>query len=123
MPLFLDVDRYGDAVERLTKEVDAAGRPPGSVTPAMVLFVAVDDDHDRAVAAGSGWMGSLYGLPSKAFERHLVAGTAEEVAATVARYRDAGAEHVAVYVTDDRPIDQFTRLMAALPAAGVPTGR
>jgi hypothetical protein len=30
---------------------------------------------------------------------------------------------VAVYVTDDDPIDQFSRLVAALPAAGVPTGR
>ena len=123
MPLFLDVDQYGDAVERLAKEVDAAGRPPGAVTPAMVLFVSFDDDRDRGVAAGTGWMGSLYGLPPKAFERHLVAGTADEVAARVAQYRAVGAEHVAVYVTDDEPIDQFTRLMAALPAAGVPTGR
>jgi alkanesulfonate monooxygenase SsuD/methylene tetrahydromethanopterin reductase-like flavin-dependent oxidoreductase (luciferase family) len=68
-------------------------------------------------------MGSLYGLPPKAFERHLVAGTADEVAARVAEYRAVGARHVAVYVTDDEPIDQFTRLLEALPAAGVPTGR
>ena len=87
MPLFLDVDQYGDAVERLAKEVDAAGRPPGAVTPAMVLFVSLDDDRDRGVVAGTGWMGSLYGLPPKAFERHLVAGTADEVAARVAEYR------------------------------------
>jgi alkanesulfonate monooxygenase SsuD/methylene tetrahydromethanopterin reductase-like flavin-dependent oxidoreductase (luciferase family) len=123
MPLFLDVDQYGDAVERLAKEVDAAGRPPGSVTPAMVLFVSLDDDRDRGVATGTRWMGSLYGLPPKAFERHLVAGTADEVADRVAQYRAVGAEHVAVYVTDDDPIDQFSRLVAALPAAGVPTGR
>jgi len=75
------------------------------------------------VARGTGWMGSLYGLPPKAFERHLVAGTADEVAARVAEYRAVGARHVAVYVTDDEPIDQFTRLLEALPAAGVPTGR
>ena len=123
MPLFLSVDQYGDAVERLTKEVDAAGRPPDAVTPAMVLFVSLDADRDRGVARGTGWMGSLYGLPPKAFERHLVAGTADEVAARVAEYRAVGARHVAVYVTDDEPIDQFTRLLEALPAAGVPTGR
>jgi hypothetical protein len=28
---------------------------------------------------------------------------------------------VVVYVTDDRPIDQFERLTAALPGAGVST--
>jgi len=123
MPLFLSVDQYGDAVERLAKEVDAVGRPPEAVTPAMVLFVSLDADHDRGVARGTGWMGSLYGLPPKAFERHLVAGTAEEVAGRLAEYRAVGARHVAVYVTDDEPIDQFTRLLEALPAAGVPTGR
>jgi alkanesulfonate monooxygenase SsuD/methylene tetrahydromethanopterin reductase-like flavin-dependent oxidoreductase (luciferase family) len=121
MPLFLSVDEYGDAVERLHKEADAAGRPAGAVTPAMVLFVSLDDDPARGVARGTAWMGSLYGLPPKAFDRHLVAGTPGDVAARVAEYRSAGAEHVAVYVTDDRPLDQFERLMAALPAAGVPT--
>ena len=123
MPLFLSVDEYGDAVERLGKEVDVSGRAPDAVTPAMVLFVSIDEDRGRGTATGTGWMGSLYGIPPKAFERHLVCGTADEVAARVAEYRAVGAEHVAIYVTDDRPIDQFARLMAALPAAGVPTER
>ncbi|HEY5108331.1 MAG TPA: LLM class flavin-dependent oxidoreductase [Acidimicrobiales bacterium] len=123
MPLFLSVDEYGDAVERLGKEVDVSGRGPGAVTPAIVLFVSIDEDRDHGTAKGTGWMGSLYGIPAKAFERHLVTGTADEVAARVAEYRAVGAEHVAIYVTDDRPIDQFARLMAALPAAGVPTER
>ena len=121
MPLFLSVDEYSDAVKRLTKEADAVGRPTGAVTPAMVLFVSLDDDRARGAAKGTAWMGSLYGLPPKAFERHLFAGSPDEVAAVVAQYRAAGAEHVALYVTDDQPIDQFERLMAALPAAGVPT--
>jgi alkanesulfonate monooxygenase SsuD/methylene tetrahydromethanopterin reductase-like flavin-dependent oxidoreductase (luciferase family) len=123
MPLFLDVDEYGDAVEQLGKEVDGAGRAPRSVTPAMVLFVSINDERDRGRANGTGWMGSLYGIPPKAFERHLVTGTAGEVAARVAAYRAVGAEHIAIYVADDQPIDQFARLMAALPAAGVPTER
>ncbi len=116
MPLFLSVAEYGDAVERLAKETDAAGRPVGSVTPAMVLFVSLDGDRGRGVANGTKWMGSLYGLPPKAFERHLVAGSPDEVATRIAEYRAVGAEHVAVYVTDDQPIDQFEHLMAALPA-------
>ena len=81
MPLFLSVDEYGDAVERLGKEVDGPGRAPDAVIPAMVLFVSIDGDRDRATTAGTEWMGSLYGIPPKAFERHLVAGTADEVAA------------------------------------------
>jgi alkanesulfonate monooxygenase SsuD/methylene tetrahydromethanopterin reductase-like flavin-dependent oxidoreductase (luciferase family) len=121
MPLFLSVDEYGAAVERLAKEADAVGRQGDPVTPAMVLFVSLDEDRARGTAKGTAWMGSLYGLPPKAFDRHLVAGTPAEVASRVAEYRAAGAEHVAVYVTDDRPIAQFERLLEALPDAGVPT--
>jgi alkanesulfonate monooxygenase SsuD/methylene tetrahydromethanopterin reductase-like flavin-dependent oxidoreductase (luciferase family) len=120
MPLFLSVDQYGDAVERLGKEVDVSGRDPDAVTPAMVLFVSIDDDIERGRTRGTEWMGSLYGIPPKAFERHLVTGTVEEVAARVTEYRAVGAEHVAIYVTDDRPLDQFSRLMAGLAATGVP---
>lgn len=120
MPLFLTTTEYGAAVERLAKEVDRAGRPAGSVTPSMVLFISIDDDADRARRRGTGWMSSLYGIPGRAFDRHLVHGTAAEVAEVVACYRRAGAEHVVVYVTDDQPMDQFERLVAALPAAGVP---
>lgn len=121
MPLFLGTTEYGAALERLAKEVDRAGRIAGAVTPSMVLFVSVDDDPDLGLRRGTGWMSSLYGIPPKAFERHLISGTAAEVAGVVSTYRDAGAEHVVVYVTDDEPLDQFERLMTALAAAGGPT--
>ncbi len=124
MPLFLSADEYRAAAERLAKEVDACGRAPGAVTRAMVLFVVVvAHGHDAGRAKGTAWMSSLYGLPPKAFDRHLVTGSAAEVASRVAAYRAAGADHIAVYVTDDAPLDQFARLMDALPGAGVPVGR
>ncbi len=121
MPLFLSPTEYGHAVERLAKEVDRAGRPVGSVVPSMVLFISIDDDAGVARRRGTGWMASLYGIPARAFDRHLVYGTAAEVADVVTSFRTAGAEHVVVYVTADDPMDQFERLVAALPAAGAPT--
>jgi len=123
MPLYLKPPEYRAAVERLAKEVDRAGRAAGSVTASIVLFVSVDDDADAGRRRGTGWMSSFYGIPAKAFDRHLVVGTAGEVARVIADYRHAGAEHVAVYVTDDRPLEQFERLTSALPAAGVTAGR
>ncbi len=120
MPLFLSTIEYRAAVERLAKEVDRAGRPAESVTPSMVLFVSIDDDGAVARRRGTEWMGSLYGIPARAFDRHLVHGTAGEVADVVASFWAAGAEHVVVYVTADQPMEQFERLVAALPAAGVP---
>ncbi len=91
------------------------------MTPSIVLFVSIDDTASTGLRRGTGWMSSLYGIPAKAFERHLVTGTAAEVAGVVTTFRKAGAQHVAVYVTADEPMEQFERLMAALPAAGGPT--
>jgi alkanesulfonate monooxygenase SsuD/methylene tetrahydromethanopterin reductase-like flavin-dependent oxidoreductase (luciferase family) len=121
MPLFLSPTEYGAALERLTKEIDRAGRPADAVTRAIVLFVSLDDDPDRGRARGTAWMGSMYGIPAHAFERHLEVGTADSIAATVAAFRAAGAEHVGVYITDDEPLAPFEQLMAAMPAAGITT--
>ncbi len=123
MPLFVDPDRYRDDLDQLAKEVAEAGRDPGAVTSAMVLFVSVDDDPVVALRRGSRWMSSMYALPAKAFERHLVSGTPAEVADMIATYRAYGAEHVVLYVTDDRPLPQFSRVIAALSATGAPAGR
>ena len=117
----MSVDEYGDAVERSGKLVDVSGRVPDAVTGAMAPFDSRDEDCERGMAEGSGWMSSPNGLPPRAFERHLVTGTAAAAAARVAENRSVGAQHVAISVTDDRLIDQFARLTAALPAAGVPT--
>jgi alkanesulfonate monooxygenase SsuD/methylene tetrahydromethanopterin reductase-like flavin-dependent oxidoreductase (luciferase family) len=121
MPLFLNPTEYRDALDRLAKEIDRAGREATAVTPSIVLFVSVDDDPVRGAARGTRWMSSLYGIPAKAFERHIVSGTATEVAEVVTTYRNTGAEHVALYVTADQPLEQFERLTAALATAGAPT--
>jgi alkanesulfonate monooxygenase SsuD/methylene tetrahydromethanopterin reductase-like flavin-dependent oxidoreductase (luciferase family) len=118
MPLYLKPPEYGDALDRLSKEVERAGRSAGAVTASIVLFVSIDDDTEVGRSRGTRWMSTFYGLPSKAFDRHLVYGTAREVADVVSAYRRAGAEHVGVYVTDDQPLEQFERLVSALPATG-----
>jgi alkanesulfonate monooxygenase SsuD/methylene tetrahydromethanopterin reductase-like flavin-dependent oxidoreductase (luciferase family) len=115
--MLLAPEEYGAALERLAKELDRAGRPDDAVTRSVVLFATVDDDRDLALRRGTEWMSLLYGIPAKAFRRHLVVGSAESVARTVGAYREAGAEHVALYITDDRPIPQVDRLMAALASS------
>ncbi|MGH9096775.1 MAG: LLM class flavin-dependent oxidoreductase [Acidimicrobiales bacterium] len=119
MPLFIEPTVYADALRRLAEETARAGRDPGAVTPSMVLFVSIDDDVDKGRRRGTEWMSSMYGIPAKAFERHLIAGSAAEVAEIVATYRRAGAEHVVLYITEDEPLDQFELLVTAMPAAGI----
>ena len=124
IPLFVEVPDYATALERPAKETDRAGRPAGSVTPAIVLFVSVDDDDvDAGRQRGLEWMSSLYGIPAKAFARHMVAGTSAQVAATVAEYLATGAQHVVIYITADDPLPQFERLVDALGADGIQARR
>ena len=59
-------------------------------------------------------MASLYGLPARSFARHLVSGSARRCATAVARFADAGAQHVAVFVTSDDPLVQFEDLAGEL---------
>jgi alkanesulfonate monooxygenase SsuD/methylene tetrahydromethanopterin reductase-like flavin-dependent oxidoreductase (luciferase family) len=120
MPLFLRPTEYHEALERLAKEIDRAGRATNAVTPSIVLFVSIDDDPAIGTRRGTEWMSSLYGIPAKAFDRHIVSGTAHEVARVIAEFRAVGAQHVATYVTADQPLEQFERLIAALATVGVP---
>ena len=130
MPLFLTPAAYGEAVERLASmagmalpavtHVDYSARIQTVACQDNPLFVHVADDPVAGKARGTEWMGSHYGIPAKAFGRHLVNGTADEVAGVVTSFFRAGAEHVAIYVTEDQPLAQFERLLAALPAAGLP---
>jgi len=108
IPLFLSPAEYGAAQERLDKEADRAGRAPAEVTRAIVAFVSVGGAG--AAERGLSWMASLYALPAHRFARHLVAGDARACAGALARFVEAGASHVAVFVTADDPLLQFEDL-------------
>jgi alkanesulfonate monooxygenase SsuD/methylene tetrahydromethanopterin reductase-like flavin-dependent oxidoreductase (luciferase family) len=115
VPLFITADDYAMAVEALRQETEAAGRPPEAVQPAVVVFVRVGPD-DQAQEQGAQWLSELYGLPPKAFDRHLVAGTSEDCAAALGRFVKAGAQHVVVMVAGDHAVSQFGFLRSAFVA-------
>lgn len=117
IPLFVDPDRYRRGVAALRHETEAAGRDPASVAAAVVLPVHVGP-RPSAAERGCAWLSALYGIPAKAFGRHLVAGPAGACADAVARYLDAGASHVALMVADDDPLSHFGALVAALGERG-----
>lgn len=125
VPLFLAPDEYGAALVDLRRETVEAGRDPESVQPGVVVFACVGDD-DEAPVQGARWLSDLYRLPSKAFQRHLVAGSPETCATALGRYADAGARHILVMVAASPAVEHFGRLRAAFVGqqrqalAGVP---
>jgi alkanesulfonate monooxygenase SsuD/methylene tetrahydromethanopterin reductase-like flavin-dependent oxidoreductase (luciferase family) len=123
IPLFVPLDEYGPAVTALRRETEAAGRPAEAVTPAVVVFVHVSED-DAASERGAAWLSAMYGLPPRAFERHLVAGPAETCAAGLARFAEAGARHIVVMVAGTGAVSHFAPLQAAFTArrTAVPAG-
>jgi alkanesulfonate monooxygenase SsuD/methylene tetrahydromethanopterin reductase-like flavin-dependent oxidoreductase (luciferase family) len=122
VPLFVTAEHYGPALESLRQETEAAGRPADAVEPAVVVFVRVGPNpeaHDQ----GCQWLSTTYGLPTKAFDRHLVAGPAEACARRLAEFARAGARHILVMVAATNPIDHFSAVrdnfMAGLETAEV----
>lgn len=113
IPLFVGPETMADAVAELRGAVVVAGRDPAAVVPGVVAVVSVGAEAERAAERGSAWLASLYGIPAKAFARHLVAGPAEQCADEVGRYVRAGVAHAAVMIAGDDPLDQFAALSAS----------
>jgi alkanesulfonate monooxygenase SsuD/methylene tetrahydromethanopterin reductase-like flavin-dependent oxidoreductase (luciferase family) len=112
VPLFLAPDEYRTALAALRRETAEAGRDPDAVEAGVVVFVCVGDG-DEARVRGGRWLSKFYGLPPEAFRKHLIAGSPEACAGALARYADAGADHILVMVADSPAIEQFGLLRAA----------
>ncbi len=109
VPLFLSPERYAHNLLKLREETAAAGRDPAAVTAAEVVVVHVGPE-DRARAQGCAWLSSFYGIPPKAFARHLIAGSAARCAEQLVAHLESGADHVIVMIADDHAVEHFAEL-------------
>jgi alkanesulfonate monooxygenase SsuD/methylene tetrahydromethanopterin reductase-like flavin-dependent oxidoreductase (luciferase family) len=112
VPLFLAPDEYRAALAALRRETADAGRDPEAVEAGVVAFVCVGDER-HAPARGSRWLSEFYGLPPKAFQKHLISGSPEKCADALDRYAEAGARHILVMVADSPSVEQFGLLRDA----------
>ncbi|MGW0807928.1 LLM class flavin-dependent oxidoreductase [Nonomuraea sp. NPDC002799] len=98
----------------------AAGR--SALTPAMFLTVLVSDDAEDGERRLDAYCRATYGHPYTTMRtiQAMVAGPAEQVAATLARYAAAGAEHVVLRIAAPSLDDQLGQLelIAALRRSG-----
>lgn len=113
VPLFIGPGELADGLADVRGVAREAGRDPASIVPAVVMAASVGRDAARAAQTGTAWLSTLYGIPPRAFARHVVAGTATHCAETAARYADAGATHVVVMVAGDHALDQFAAIAEA----------
>src|SRR5580698_8204110 len=115
VPLFITAEDYGSAVNALRRETESSCRSADAVETAVVVFVRIGEEPE-ARKDGSEWLSNLYGVPPKAFDRHLVAGPSEVCAAGLGQFVQAGARHVVVMVAGNDAVRQFGFLRSAFVA-------
>jgi alkanesulfonate monooxygenase SsuD/methylene tetrahydromethanopterin reductase-like flavin-dependent oxidoreductase (luciferase family) len=113
--LFVSADRYRDAVETVEQLATSEGRESVRWQHGMHFWCGVGSPERLAVA-----MESLYQLPFERFERYAPSGTAEDIAAYVRPYLDAGTRHLnltPVAETAEAAIDAVAEVAELLRAS------
>ncbi len=90
LAIWVSPRRFAEAVERVADEAGAAGRPDVPDRHALQVWCGFGESPGAARPPLATAMQTLYGIPFERFERYSPAGTAEDVAAFLAPYVDAG---------------------------------
>lgn len=119
MPIFVSPERFSAASADLDDRLRRAGRRPQDVARAPVAIVSTTSAR-WARADALAWMARLWQTDAGPLGRYLITGSTSECVAELARYRSAGADHVAVLPATDEPLEVFAALnqefVACVPA-------
>jgi alkanesulfonate monooxygenase SsuD/methylene tetrahydromethanopterin reductase-like flavin-dependent oxidoreductase (luciferase family) len=118
LPFLPTPQAYKQAWDRIRELTEAAGRPPGSVFPAMYATIAVHDDPERARFELDDYVRHYYGYPLEITStvQAFRYGTVEQCAAALAEYVHAGARHLVIRIgslLSDPPLEQILEAVRA----------
>ncbi len=88
--IWVSARRYAEVVTRIADLAGEAGRDRVAWRHGLNVWCGLDDDREQARRQLAAGMTAMYGLPFEAFERWSPSGSAEDVAAFLAPYVDAG---------------------------------
>ncbi|MEO8540194.1 MAG: LLM class flavin-dependent oxidoreductase [bacterium] len=101
--IWLSVDRFKAAGERIAEVAAECGRNPDEVELGMQYWTSVDESRSKARDMVSRGMEGTYRLPFDRFERYTPFGTAAEVAEHLAPFVEAGARHINLIPVQESP--------------------
>ncbi len=110
--IWQSVERFAGAVAAIREIAAESGRGDVPMEMGMQFWTAVSDEREVARALVGGGMEAMYRVPFERFERYTPFGTAKEVAAFIAPYIEAGAEHVNLIPTQGSPAENIEQAAA-----------
>jgi len=105
--------RFAEQVVLVRRALAEAGRPAESFPIAKRVYVAIDEDAERARARVNAALAQLYGHRSEAIEAAAVAGTAADCVRELHQVAEAGAELILCTTLFDQA-EQMERLAATV---------
>lgn len=98
-----DPEVYGQNWARVQAYAADAGRDPATITPAMYLTLAIDENPARAESALNTYLEAYYNQPATHLRGHQAAfaGTPEAAADWVRGFAEAGARHLCLRPVGD----------------------
>ena len=115
-------DTYRAALQKISEAAGVAGRKLDRFGTGHLLFVRLDDTYDAALDSAATSLSQRYAMDfRRAAERYAALGNAEQVAARIRDFWDAGARHLVIdlvgpYEERPRQIEEFARKVLPLLA-------
>lgn len=116
-PMWLDPAQVRDGLEQLAGYAAEVDRPaPGA---ALVAFVNVNDDEERAHDEAAELVKRQYGMPYEKVRRWTLVGSEEQVAERIDAYRAAGVDGFSLAIAGPDQRTQVERLAGVRERLGV----
>ena len=106
---FPSVDAYVAQCDVVRRACEAEGRDPGDLTYSVALVACTGADESEV-----GRRAAAIGREPAELRENGVAGTPDEIRATIERWSDAGAERVYLQILDLADLDHLDSLAAAI---------
>jgi alkanesulfonate monooxygenase SsuD/methylene tetrahydromethanopterin reductase-like flavin-dependent oxidoreductase (luciferase family) len=115
---------YRDGLAAIAREAERAGRRFERFGTGHLLFVRIDDSHERALDVATAHLSQRYAMDfRKAASRYAALGKPADVAERIAAFHAAGLRHVLLDCVGpaaerDAQLERFAREVRPLLGAG-----
>jgi len=106
LPYLFSPVRFRDGLAKAREYAEKASRDPNAITGAIYQFICLADNYNEAKSIAAADLSRRYNQPfEKIVDRYVVMGKADDCAARLATFADAGVEHFILVPIVPAPTD------------------